>query len=117
MTTNYSEEDLENNYDSWQQEYEATKALKEERKFDSFSPLYKNFERLKPNQQKVLELLIQGLTVRDIATECKINEATIYRWLQQDNFSLCLNNWQKRLMIEADYRIKRVIFKGLYKLE
>ena len=97
--------------------YEAKEVLKYEREFDSFAPLYENFEKLKPDQQKVLELLIQGQNVRDIATECNVNEATIYRWLQQDNFYSCLKKWQYHLLVESDNRLQKLIFKGIDKLE
>jgi predicted DNA-binding protein YlxM (UPF0122 family) len=79
--------------------------------------LWENFERLSPNQQKALHLFISGNSLKDIADKCKVNDSTIYRWLQLDIFIQCLKLWQKNLLFEADYKIKKVVEKGLEKLE
>ena len=43
-------------------------------------------EQLTPRQQRAVESLIVGTSIRDAAVHAKINERTLYRWLQQEEF-------------------------------
>jgi hypothetical protein len=79
--------------------------------------LWQNYQRLSLIQQKVLSLLVSGKNINQVATECHIERSTIYRWLQLDIFIECLKLWQKNLLFEADFKIKKVVEKGLEKLE
>ncbi|BAQ63228.1 hypothetical protein GM3708_3634 (plasmid) [Geminocystis sp. NIES-3708] len=79
--------------------------------------LWENYDRLSPLQQKAIQLLISGHNINHIATECNIERSTIYRWLQLDIFTNTLKLWQKKLLIEADIKIKSIVDKALDKLE
>ncbi|PHV60991.1 helix-turn-helix domain-containing protein [Cyanobacterium aponinum] len=79
--------------------------------------LWENYGRLSPTQQKALQLLVTGHSVRDTARKCDTSEATLYRWLQLDIFTKTLKLWQKTLLIEADIKIKSIVDKALNKLE
>lgn len=86
-------------------------------KYQNNELLWQNYQRLSLMQQKVLALLITGENINQIATKCNIERSTIYRWLQLDIFIKCLKLWQKNLLIEADYKVKKVVDKGLEKLD
>lgn len=103
--------------DNYYQVRDKNKLLKECTKFDTYGNLWENFDRLSPNQQKALQLLISGHNIRDTARKCETSEATLYRWLQLDIFNYTLKAWQKRLFIEADLKINSVIHKALNQLE
>jgi hypothetical protein len=89
-------------------------------KFSSYQDreqLWENFERLTPNQQKALNLFISGNSLKDIAIKCNVNEVTLYRWLQLDIFVKTLKLWQKNLLFDADLKLKKIVDKGIEKLE
>lgn len=79
--------------------------------------LWENYQRLTPVQQKVLTLLITGENINQIATKCNIERSTIYRWLQIDLFVHCLKLWQKNILVETDLIVKKIVDKGLEKLD
>lgn len=116
----YDEEGFLINKDEAKPYYEAkekNKLLREFTQYQHREKLWQNYDRLTPNQQKALQLLVTGNSVRDTARECKINEATLYRWLQLDIFIDVFRLWREKLLIEADSKINRVINKALEKLE
>jgi hypothetical protein len=117
---NFDEDGSPDDEQYWQKRltaFDEQKEMIELTKFSYDQELWQNYQKLTIQQQKALTQIISGKTIRDSARECKVNEATVYRWLQQGNFYTCLKKWQEKLMFEADSRIKKVIFKALDKLE
>ena len=51
-----------------------------------------------PKQERFIDLLLQGSTITDAATACKINESTAYRWLKNAAFQQAYETSRKRLL-------------------
>ena len=47
-------------------------------------------EQLTPRQHRAIESLIVGTSIRNAAEHAKINERTLFRWLQQEEFQSAL---------------------------
>lgn len=103
--------------DKYHEAKEKNKIIKKFSYFQRNEALWENYDRLSPNQQKAITLLVGGVNIRDTAKECNINEATLYRWLQIDIFTKTLKLWQKNLLIEADIKLKSLVSKALERLE
>jgi hypothetical protein len=96
---------------------ERNKILKKFSEYQHSEALWENFNRLTTNQQKAITLMVTGVTMKEIANQCNVNEVTIYRWMQIDIFTKTLRLWQKELFIEADLKIKSLVSKALNRLE
>lgn len=51
-----------------------------------------------PKQEQFISLLLEGLSISDAATTCKVNESTAYRWLKQATFQSAYEAMRKRLL-------------------
>ena len=68
--------------------------------------------QLGEKQYKVMELIIQGETISDIAKMMKVSRGTIYNWLDDENFKADLNKQRQEIKDASKERINANI--GLY---
>ncbi|BAQ64598.1 helix-turn-helix domain-containing protein [Geminocystis sp. NIES-3709] len=104
-------------YKEYKAVIDRNEKLKKISRYQKKEELWENMDRLSPNQQKALTLMVSGVNINQIATECNIERSTIYRWLQLDIFTKTLKLWQKQLFIEADTKLNNLVSKALDRLE
>ena len=68
--------------------------------------------QLEEKQYKVMELIIQGETISDIAKMMKVSRGTIYNWLDDENFKADLNKQRQEIKDASKERINANI--GIY---
>ncbi|MBP3931775.1 MAG: helix-turn-helix domain-containing protein [Peptostreptococcaceae bacterium] len=68
--------------------------------------------QLGEKQYKVMELIIQGETISDIAKMMKVSRGTIYNWLDDENFKADLNKQRQEIKDASKERINANI--GIY---
>ena len=68
--------------------------------------------QLGEKQYKVMELIIQGETISDIAKMMKVSRGTIYNWLDDENFKADLNKQRQEIKDASKERINANI--GMY---
>jgi hypothetical protein len=74
--------------------------MKEATKIDCFEELWQVYQRLTPQQQSALSLLVSGNSIAQTAKKLKIDRSTIHRWMLLEVFTKCLRQWQQQLFYE-----------------
>lgn len=75
--------------------------------------MYENVDKLSLNQQRTIELLLMGFSIKEIAEELRVNINTIYRWKNDELFGQVLRTKQNELTKENISRIKGLAFNSI----
>ena len=69
------------------------------------------------NKQKALTALLNSPTITDAAKTCGLSEATIYRYLSEDDFKKEYRKAQRQVIENSITQIQRITFKAVETLE
>lgn len=92
------------------------KQVKEGTKVEYLEELWQVYQRLTPQQQSVLSLLVSGNSIAQTALKLKIDRSTIHRWMLLEVFTDCLKQWQKQLFYENIGQSMKLYQKAIDKL-
>ncbi len=85
-------------------------------KYTSLEQLWQVYQRLTPQQQSALSLLVSGNSIAETAKQLKIDRSTIHRWMMLDIFTKCLKQWQQQLFSENLGQSMKLYQKAIDKL-
>lgn len=60
---------------------------------------------LTPKQNQAIVGLLSGKTIKDTATICKVKERTLYRWLEQEEFTSELKSREHEVIDAVSWRL------------
>ena len=69
------------------------------------------------NKQKALTALLNSPTITDAAKTCGLSEATIYRYLSEDDFKKEYRNARREVVENSITQIQRITHKAVETLE
>lgn len=70
-------------------------------------------DKLTARQQKTLEYLLAGSTIKAAADKASVSERQVYRWLDQDAFQQALKNAQNTRLDQVNNRLLILAVKAL----
>ena len=95
---------------------EEIKDMQSATKMTPFENLWEVYQRLTPQQQSALSLLVSGDSIAETAKKLKIDRSTIHRWMLLEVFTECLKQWQKQLFYENIGQSMKLYQKAIDKL-
>lgn len=90
--------------------------VKEGTKVEYSEELWQLYQRLSPQQQSALSLLVSGNSIAQTAKKLKIDRSTIHRWMMLEIFTECLKQWQKEVFYENIGQSMKLYQKAIDKL-
>jgi transposase len=73
--------------------------------------------RLTHKQERAITLLLQNKSTEEIASELRVNQSTVYRWLKQDAFKERFNEVRQELFNEALNSLKTLTKQAIDTLD